>query len=101
MSLLNFSMTFLIRLDLSVICTHGTLHLFFVACVAIAIFFVLFFLSFRAAPVAYGGSQARIPIRTVAAGLCHSHSSVGSEPHLRPTPILQHQILNPLSEAED
>ena len=27
-------------------------------------------------------------IRAVAAGLHHSHSNVGSEPHLRPTPLL-------------
>ena len=43
-------------------------------------------------------------IGTVAAGLCHSHSNAGSEPHLQPTPQLtarQHQILNPLSEARD
>ena len=39
---------------------------------ATAIFF--FFFLFRAAPEAYGGSQARGPI--------------GSEPHLRPTPQL-------------
>ena len=41
--------------------------------------FFFFFLSFfRATPEAYGGSQA--------AGLRHSHSNSGSEPHLRPTP---------------
>ena len=34
---------------------------------------------FRAIPVAYGGSQARGPIRAVAAGLHHSHSNAGSE----------------------
>ena len=39
---------------------------------------------FRAAPVAYGGSQAR----AVAASLCQSHSNMESEPHLRPTPQL-------------
>ena len=38
-----------------------------------------------AAPAAYGGSQARGRIRAVAAGLCQSHSNVGSEPCLRPT----------------
>ena len=35
-------------------------------------------------PVAYGGSQARSLIGAVAADL--SHSNVGSEPHLQPTP---------------
>ena len=35
-----------------------------------------------ATPVAYGGSQARGPIRAVAAGLCHGHGNTGSELHL-------------------
>ena len=46
----------------------------------------LFALS-RATPVAYGGSQARGPIRAVAAGLHYSSQ--------------QHWILNPLSKARD
>ena len=50
-------------------------------------FFCLFAFS-RAAPAAYGGSQARGQIRTTTAGLCQSHSNVGSEPHLRPIPQL-------------
>jgi len=41
-----------------------------------------------AAPVAYGGSQARGLIRATAAGLRQSHSNVGSEPCLQPTPQL-------------
>ena len=41
-----------------------------------------------AAPAAYGGSQARGPIRAVATGLRQSHSNVGSEPRLQPTPQL-------------
>ena len=51
-------------------------------------FFCLFAFS-RADPVAYGGSQARGQIRAVAASLHHSHSDVGSEPRLRPTPQLR------------
>ena len=47
--------------------------------------FFFFFCYVRAAPVAYGGSQARGWIGTLAAGLHHSHSNPGSEPHLRPT----------------
>ena len=39
-----------------------------------------------AAPAAYGGSQARGQIAAAAAGLHHSHSSVGSKMHLWPTP---------------
>ena len=35
-----------------------------------------------------GDSQARGPIRAVAAGLHHSHSNMGSEPCLKPTPQL-------------
>ena len=51
---------------------------------------VLFcFLSFfRAAYEAYGDSQAMGQIGAVAAGLHHSHSKMGSKPHLRPTPQL-------------
>ena len=55
------------------------------------IFFVLFCfvaLFFRAAPVAYGDSQARGLIRAIAAGLHHSHSNTRSELCLRPTPEL-------------
>ena len=53
-------------------------------------FFVLFcfVLLFRAAPAAYGDSQARGLIRAAAAGLHHNHSNTGSKPHLRPTPQL-------------
>ena len=50
-------------------------------------FFCLFGISW-AAPTAYGGSQARCPIGAVAASLCHSHSNVGSELRLQPTPQL-------------
>ena len=41
-------------------------------------FFGLFAFS-SAAPMAYGGSQARGLIGAVAAGLLHSHSNAGSE----------------------
>ena len=41
-----------------------------------------FFLLFRATGAAYGGSQARGPIRAVPSSLHHSHSNVGSKPHL-------------------
>ena len=43
---------------------------------------------FRATPAAYEGFQARDRIRAVAAGQHHSHSNVGSKPHLPPTPQL-------------
>ena len=49
------------------------------------IYFCLFAFS-RAAPAAYGDSQARGPIGAVATGL--RHSNAGSEPHLQPTPQL-------------
>ena len=65
-------------------------------------YFLIFWSLFRAAPVAYGGSQARGGIGAVATGLRHSHSSLGSELHLRPTPhSWQRQILKPQSEARD
>ena len=44
--------------------------------------FVCLFVCFRAAPTAYGGSQARGPIGAAAAGLHHSHRNAGSKPHL-------------------
>ena len=52
-------------------------------------FFVFFFFAISwAAPTAYGGSQARGRIGAVATGLHQSHSNVGSEPRLQPTPQL-------------
>ena len=43
----------------------------------------LFFFVFSGAMgAAYGGSQARGLMGSVAASLCHSHSNVGSKPHL-------------------
>ena len=50
--------------------------------------FFFFFLLFRAAPAVYGGSQARSLIGAAAASLRQSHSNVGSQLHLRPTPQL-------------
>ena len=38
--------------------------------------------------MAYGGSQARGRTGATAAGLQHSHSNIGFEPCLRPTPQL-------------
>ena len=52
------------------------------------VFWLLAFVLFRAAPAAYGGSQARGLIGAVAAGLHQSHSNEGSEPSLQPTPQL-------------
>ena len=52
------------------------------------LFFFLVFLFFGARPVAYGGSRARGPVGTVAAGLLHSHRIAGSELHLRSAPQL-------------
>ena len=48
------------------------------------IFYFLKFWLFKAAPMAYGSSQARGPIGASAAGLhhSHSHSHAGSEPRL-------------------
>ena len=54
----------------------------------IYLFIFVFFAFFRAAPVAYGGSQARGLIGVVAAGLRQSHSNGRSKPRLPPTPQL-------------
>ena len=43
--------------------------------------FIYLFLLFRAAPMAYGGFQARGQIRATAASLHHSHSNAGSLTH--------------------
>ena len=51
-------------------------------------FFFSVFCLFRAILTACGGSQARGLIGAIAAGLHHSHSNMGSEPSLRPTPQL-------------
>ena len=51
-------------------------------------FFFFFFCLFRAAPAVYGGSQARGLTGAAATHLHHSHSNVGSKPHLQPTPQL-------------
>ena len=50
--------------------------------------YLFIFCFFRAAPVAYEGSQARGRIQAVADNLQHSHSNVGSKPYLRLTPQL-------------
>ena len=52
------------------------------------LFIYLFIVFSRAAPAAYGGSQARGLTGAVATGLHQSHSNAGSEPHLRSTPQL-------------
>ena len=52
--------------------------------------------------MALGHSQARDLMGAVAAGLCHSHNSAGSEPYLEPIPLLMaKRILNPLTEGRD
>ena len=46
------------------------------------LFFIYLFFVFcpcRATPTAYGGSQSRVLIRAVAAGLCQSHGNARSE----------------------
>ena len=60
---------------------------FFIFILCVNVYF-LFFLLFKAAPVAYGGSQTKGQIRATVAGLCYSQSNVGSELCLQPTPQL-------------
>ena len=57
-------------------------HVFFIFHFLILIFLIFYFLLFKAAPAAYGNSQARGQIGAVAASLCHSHSNARSEPRL-------------------
>ena len=71
-------------LDLFLFCHKGNSQILFF----FILFIYLFFGLFRAAPVAYGGSQARGRTGAVPTGPSHSHSSDISEPHLWPTPQL-------------
>ena len=52
---------------------------------ALNIIFFFFFLTFLAAPKAYGSSQTRGQIRATAASLHQSYNNTGSELHLQPT----------------
>ena len=52
------------------------------------LFFICLFAFSRAAPVTYGGSQARGLIEAVAASLCQGHSKARSELSPQPTPQL-------------
>jgi len=75
-------------------------------CTLILFYFTLFqfnsILLFRVAPTAYRSSQSRGRIRAAAAGLCHSHSNVPSEPCLQPMlQLAERWILNPLSKARN
>ena len=54
----------------------------------ISYFIYVLIVLFWATSVACGGSQVRDWIRAAAAGLHHSQSSIGSEPHLQPAPQL-------------
>ena len=58
--------------------------------------FVCFFCLFRAAPLAFGSSQARGRIGAVAAGQCHIHSHTRSEPCLWPNTTI-HGNAGPLT----
>ena len=65
--------------------SHPSLHKY-PGEISICIF--LFFAFFRAAPAAYGGSQARGLMGDIAANLRHSHSNIRSKLHLWPIPQL-------------
>ena len=67
--------------------------LFFV-CIFLLLLLLLFV--FLAMPAACGNSQARDWTEAVATDLCHSHSNIGSEPHLLPIPQLT-ATLDPLT----
>ena len=54
---------------------------FWKSCPSVWFGLVWSYLSFRAAPALYGGSQARDPIRTVVVGLYHSHINIRSLIH--------------------
>ena len=62
--------------------------LFFFSFLSFLLFFGLFLSFVYIGPAAYGGSQARGPIGTIAASLRQSHSNARSEPLLLPAPQL-------------
>ena len=68
--------------------TYYYFFLFFLFFLSFCLFVVVVVAISWAAPAAYGGSQARGRIGDVATGLRQSHSNVGSEPRLQPTPQL-------------
>ena len=69
---------------------HSTHEKFGFQCLhCFCVFVRLSFCLFWAAPVAYGGSQARGLIGAVAASLHQSHSNTRSEACLQPTPQLR------------
>ena len=81
-----------------------TAALFVFFCLGFVVVVVVVVLLFRAAPAAYGGSQARGLIGAVATGLLQSHSNAGSE--LSRVCDLHHslqqrRVLNPRREAKD
>ena len=58
-----------------------SINMMLIHCITL-IDFLFFSFLFRAAPMAYGSSQARDLIRAAAVSLCHSHSNARSELHL-------------------
>ena len=57
--------------------------------VVVVVVLFCFFAFFRAAPKAYGRSQARGRMGATPAGPHHSHCNMGSEPSLQSTPQLK------------
>ena len=62
------------------------IDIYMCVCVYIYIYTFFFLVFFRAAHVAYGGSQTRDQIGAAAASLHHSYSNARSKPHLTATP---------------
>ena len=58
------------------------------ATIKTSIYLSIYLFNVRAAPVAYGGSQARGRNGAIAAGLYHRHGNARSKPCLQPTPQL-------------
>ena len=73
------------------ICTSVLVKYLFMSFTNWIVFLFLSFL-FKATPEAYGGSQARGQIESVAAALHHSHSNARSKLRLRPTPQLMARL---------
>ena len=70
------------------------------ACMHVCMYVCIYVCLFRAVPMTYGSPQARGWIGTVVASLCHSHTTLDTNPFCNLYHSSQQgQILNPLSKA--
>ena len=81
-----YLLIFFYKLSVSLACFFV---FFFNQFIGLSRFLNFFFFFFRATPMAYGDYQPGGQIRAATAGLHHSHSNVGSQLSMPPTPQLR------------